>query len=98
MHDSIPRRHFEGTSLPAWMDDRRICAYQEVVWCMGDVLEPRAQSEAQDGCTHLKERVDNCDAILSPKPYCWRCSFFLTNSDGRLGSIGLFWGRLLSPP
>ena len=37
-HDPTPRCHLEGTSLPAWMDGRHIFAYQEVVWCMGEVL------------------------------------------------------------
>ena len=31
---------FLKARLQAWMDDHRICAYQEVVWCMGEVLEP----------------------------------------------------------
>ena len=41
-NDPTPRPRLEGTGLQAWMDVRHICAYQEVVRCMGEVLEPRA--------------------------------------------------------
>ena len=41
MHDPTPRRR---------LDNLHIVAYQEVVWCMGEVLEPRAWSKAP-GCS-----------------------------------------------
>ena len=53
-----PRRRLEGTGLQAWMDDLHICAYQVVVWCMGEVLESRASSKALAWCANLKRRVD----------------------------------------
>ena len=50
-HDAVLRAH---ASKLAWMDDHHICAYQEVVWCMGEVLEPRAWSQALAWCDDLK--------------------------------------------
>ena len=58
------------------MDDRRICAYQEVVRCMGEVLEPRAWSKALAWYDNLKQRVDKCDRMMAPKPHWWQRSFF----------------------
>ena len=66
-----PRRRLKGTGLQAWMDDRHICAYQEVVWCMREVLEPRAWSQALAWCDNLEQRVDKCDRSMSPKPHWW---------------------------
>ena len=60
---------------------RHICAYKEVVWCMGEALESRVWSKALQWCGHLKERVDNCDATMSPKPHSWQFSSFFTSSD-----------------
>ena len=39
-----------------------------VVWCMGEVLEPRTWSKALAWCADIKERVDKCDPTVSPKP------------------------------
>ena len=57
----------------------------KVVWCMGEVLKPRAWSKALGWCGDLKERVDNCDPTVSPKPHWWQQRFFLTNNDFSLG-------------
>ena len=56
-NDPTPQRRLEGTSIQSWMDDRHICAYQDVVWYMGEVLEPGALSKALYCCDGLKHRV-----------------------------------------
>ena len=61
----------------ASMNDCYICAYQSLL-CMGEIFAPRASSKALIWCLQLKVQIDNCDATVSPKPYWWRCSFFLT--------------------
>ena len=73
------------------MGARHICAYQEVVWCMGEVLAPRASSQALDWCDDLKQRMDKSDRSMSRKPHWWDRSFFFTNSDC---SSGVHWFRL----
>ena len=80
------------------MDDRHICAYQEVVWCMGEVLEPRAWSQALDWCDDLKQRMDKCDHSMSRKPHGWQHSFFFF--DERDCSSGVHWfvlGAVVEP-
>ena len=66
VHDLTPHPCLQG--LEASMSDRHICAYQEVVWCTGEVLEPTAWSKALEKCAHLKEHVDNYAATVSPSP------------------------------
>ena len=87
-NDPTPRRRLEGTGLQAWMDDRHICVYQEVVWCMREVLEPRAWSQALAWCDNLEQRVDKCDRLMSPNLHWWQRSFFFMNSDC---SSGVHW-------
>ena len=36
------------------MSDHQICASQEVVWCIGEVLEPRAQSNTLEWASAAK--------------------------------------------
>ena len=45
MHNPTLRPYLQGKGLQAWISDRHICAYQEVVWCTSEVLEPRASSK-----------------------------------------------------
>ena len=78
-NDTTPQRRLEGTGAHA---SKLGCmtatfAYPEVVWCMGEVLEPRAWSKALDWCDNLKQCVDMCDHSMSPKPHWWqRLVFF----------------------
>ena len=79
------------------MDDCHICAYQEVVGCMGEVLEPRAWSQALAWCDDLKQRMDKCDRSMSGKPHWWQCSFFFTNSDCSSGVHWFVLGAVVEP-
>ena len=81
------------------MDDHHICAYQEVVWCTGEVLEPRAWSKALAWCDNLKQRVDKCDRTMSPEPHWWQRSFFffLTNSDCSSRVLWFVLGAVVEP-
>ena len=74
-NETTPRRRLEGIGLQAWMDDRHICAHQEVVWCMGGVLKPRAWSKALAWCDNLKQRVDKSDRTMLPKLHWWQRLF-----------------------
>ena len=67
---------------------------------MGEVLEPRAWSQALDWCDDLKQRMDKCDRSMSRKPHWWQRSFFLTNSDCSSGVHRFVLGPhpLVSPP
>ena len=80
------------------MDDCHICAYHEVVWCTGEVVEPMASSNALGWCANLKERVDKCDPTMSPKPHWWQRSFFLTNSGFSSGVHWFILGVVVEPP
>ena len=61
MHDPTPQCRLEGKGLATWMDDRHICAYEEVVWCMAQALEQSAWSKTQGAgtCVHLVRPVLN---------------------------------------
>ena len=76
-HDAVLKA---PASKLGWMT-ATFCAYQEVVWCIGEVLEPRAWSQALDWCDDLKQCMDKCDCSMLRKPHWWQRSFFLTNSD-----------------
>ena len=92
-----PRRRLEGTSIQAWMCDRHIYVYQEVVWCMGEVLAPRAWSQALDWCDDLKQRVDKCDRLMSRNLHWWQRSFFFTNSEFSSGVHWFVLGAVVEP-
>ena len=80
------------------MDERHICAFQEVVLCMGEVLEPRASSKALAWYGNLKQSADKCDCTMSSKPHWWqRSCFFFTNSDCCLGVHWFVLGAVVEP-
>ena len=97
-----PRRNAvlkaQVSKLGWMMDDRRICAYQEVVWCTGEVLEQRAWSKALGWCADLKEQVDSCDPTMSPKPHWWQHSFFVTKNDCSSRVHWFVLGEVVEPP
>ena len=98
-NDPTPRRDLEGTGIEAWMDDCHASAYQEVVWCMGEVPESRACSQALDWCDVLRQQMDKCDHSMSREPHrSQRSLFFVPLVVVLPGSIVLFWGQLSIPP
>ena len=68
MRDPTLQPHLLGPRFQGWMRYYHVCVYEEVAWCIGEGLEPRACSKAWRWCAHLRVSVDNCDAIVSLKP------------------------------